>query len=275
MAIGSLTRHSHQLIAHHQSPRSSSRFVVPPGSPSCRPAWLIGASARSVQSSCRPVVLFAFRFSIVLPFPPVKTCPIHGGGLAAKIGNEGRGGAFSMRRFPQLIIVRPVIRFSSSGAASDRFRPPSLWFRLVPHHLIRLIHLTRPIAPVPSWMAKGVRYFVQASNGAMASIPSWSISSRLIISSHHHHGASRPSSRLMRLGRASRTIYPGHQQGVSDGRSKQTNKKTGTGKRDEKTGNMTGRWQNEHNKTTEKETERERAASKAEATRICGNHEQE
>lgn len=58
------------------------------------------------------------------------------------------------------------------------------------------------------------------------------------------------ASRLMRLGRASRTIYPGHQQGVSDERSKQTNKKTGTGKRDEKTGSRTGREQNEHNKTT-------------------------
>lgn len=32
--------------------------------------------------------------------------------------------AFSMRRFPQLIIVRPIIRFSSSGAASDPFSSP-------------------------------------------------------------------------------------------------------------------------------------------------------
>ena len=48
-------------------------------------------------------------------------------------------------------------------------------------------------------MAEGVRYFVQASNVAMASIPSRSISSRLIISSHPPHETSRPSSRPMRL----------------------------------------------------------------------------
>lgn len=70
--FGSLTRRSHQLIAHHQSPRLSSRFVVPPGSP-----FLVSRSVRlpvpSPQlglpflGSSRPVVRFAFRFSIVLP----------------------------------------------------------------------------------------------------------------------------------------------------------------------------------------------------------------
>lgn len=130
-----------------------------------RPAYrCLGSSRHVVLSSCS-LVAFYHR--------PVVAYPIHGSGSAAKgVGSGDGGGAFSMRRFPQLIIVRPIIRFSSSGAASDRFRPPSWRPRRVPHHLIRLIHLTRPIAPALSWIAEGVRYFPQASNGIMASIPS-------------------------------------------------------------------------------------------------------
>lgn len=116
------------------------------------------------------------------------------------------------------------------GASSDRSRPPSWRPRRVPHHLIRLISL----APSPSLIMKGegVRYFFQASNEAMASIPSWSISSRLIISSHPHHEASRPSSRPMRLAHhLERIPSPGHQRGKSDDEvSKRTrkNRKAGT-----------------------------------------------
>lgn len=62
--FGSLTRRSHQLIAHHQSPRLSSRFVVPPGSPfHRRPSSFIassGLSAPRLVPSCRPVVLSSY-----------------------------------------------------------------------------------------------------------------------------------------------------------------------------------------------------------------------
>lgn len=239
MAICFIMRRSHQLIAHHPSPRLSSRpssrpaprSIVIHRRPSPRPAYrCLGSSRPVVLSSCS-LVAFYHR--------PVVAYPIHGSGSAAKGVGSGDGGrAFSMRRFPQLIIVRPIIRFSSSGAASDRFRPPSWRPRRVPHHLIRLIHLTRPIAPVPSWMAEGVRYFVQASNEAMASIPSRSISSRLIISSHPHHEASRPGVSSHASRPSSRTIHQGHQRwNGKDEASKRTRK---TGKAGTRNGEQNG-----------------------------------
>lgn len=196
MAIGSITRHSHQLIAHHPSPRLSSRFVVPPGSPPCRPvpssslvslyrpAWFV--------SSCRPIIRFACRF-----LSSSRRGLSHSW---RRIGSGGRAtgmvdGLF-MRRFTQLIIVRPVIRFSSSGrrmivvGPTGRFRREFLTRYA---RLIRLIHLTSP--PFPRLiMERGeawVPVIFQASNDITASIPSW----RVILgsSSHPHHLIPSPS----------------------------------------------------------------------------------
>ena len=134
MAIGFPMRRSHQLIA---TP------IAPLAAPVCRPRLVVSLgprasarfsfyrSARFISSS-RHLVLFSCCFYR----HPVGACPIHGGGLAAGAGNWDGGGIFFMRRFPQLIIVRPVIRFSSSGAASDRCGFDGAVSTVPSHHLI-------------------------------------------------------------------------------------------------------------------------------------------
>lgn len=168
MAIYFIMRRSHQLIAHHPSPRLSSRLVRPARLPVpsssiivYRLVRLIGASARpacrpgsvrSVWSPGRPVRLPFFYH------PPVKTCPIHGSGLAAESRQRGWRRGFLCAVFPSsLSFVMSSGSPRRGGASSDRFRPPSWRPRRVPHHLIRLISL----APSPSLIMKGegVRYF--------------------------------------------------------------------------------------------------------------------
>lgn len=117
----------------------------------------------------------------------------------------------------------------------------------------------------------------QASNEAMASIPSRSISSRLIISSHPPHETSRPSSRPMRLANhLERIPPPGHQRGKSDDEaSKRTrkNRKAGT-RNEEQDGAKTERTQQDNG---EKRSENGRQASKQrkDDEDIRRNHAQE
>ena len=249
---------SSSLIIHRPACRPGSSFrpaprpVAPP-----RSAYrCLGSFRPVVMSSCRPVRLpFFYRH-------PVKTCLIHGGGLAAKIGNGGGGGAFSMRRFPQLINARPVIRLSPSWASDrGRLRRGGIDGS---SSLATLVSSGSSISPAP---------VSQAHHGTRGGV-----SSRHLSSKQRHHGIhpimaghpgfiiSSPSShpipimkrlasasRLIRLVPSSRTIHPG----VSTRTGRATkqvseHEKPGRVKRDEKPGSKTGRRRNGYNETTER-----------------------
>lgn len=181
---------------------------VPPGSPSIyvpsssiivhRPARfavprLVPRSV--IRSSCRPVRLpFFYR-------PPVKTCPIHGSGLAAKgVGSGDVDGAFFYAPFSSahyrsschqvLLAVGRLIVSAPVVAAST----------MVPCHLIRLIHLVRPIAPVHQIVdGMGPASLKQTTTSRRPSHHGGSpgSSSHPFISFHSRHGASRLSSRWL------------------------------------------------------------------------------
>lgn len=121
-----LTRRSHKLIHIISRPvprpvvsfRSAPRVIAPPGSPVPR---LVSRPVATPRFSSRHLIissghLIRYRFSIVIP---VVAYPIHGGETATaggrQTGTEAGGLFFLVRRFPQLIIIRPIIRFSSSG----------------------------------------------------------------------------------------------------------------------------------------------------------------
>lgn len=233
------------------SPRLPPRSVAPGlsfrSAPRASARFSFYRSARFISSS-RHLVLFSCRFYR----HPVGACPIHGGGLAAGAGNWDGGGIFFMRRFPQLIIVSPVIRFSSSGAASDRCGFDGAVSTVPSHHLIRLVSLV-PIAPSHHGAEALVSVVFQASNNGMA-VP------RFIISSHPRHGASRPPSRLMRLVWHLVPIYRVINGDGKDEASKRT-RKTGTrnrgvgrGEGRNENGNTTGtgRWQHKNGKQASK-----------------------
>ena len=157
-----------------------------------------------------------------------------------------------MRRFPQLIIVRHVIRFSSSGgASSDRSRPPSWRPRRVPHHLILLISLAQSPQSHHGWRRVSVILFKQATR---LWHPSHHGASRLGSSSHPIPIMKRlaSSSRPMRLANHLERIPPPR---INEGRvmTKQANEHERTGRPGRETGSKTGRGRNEHNKTTERE----------------------
>lgn len=132
VAISFFMRRSHQLIHIIRRPvfssrlsfRSAPRSLAPPGSPVPRPVLRPVATPRFssrhlVISSSHPVISFAYRFLSsyrigLVPFTAAKRRR-----WWRATGTEA-GGFFFVRRFPQLIIVRPVIRFSPSGTASDR-----------------------------------------------------------------------------------------------------------------------------------------------------------
>ena len=159
------------------SPRLPPRSVAPGlsfrSAPRASARFSFYRSARFISSS-RHLVLLSCRFYR----HPVGACPIHGGGLAAGAGNWDGGGIFFMRRFPQLIIVRPVIRFSSSGGRrpivvglTGRSRRCPLIISSGSSHSSPLPHL---ITERRRWC---LSYFKQATT-------TWR-SPRLIISSHH------------------------------------------------------------------------------------------
>lgn len=245
-------------LSFARAPRAAARFSF------YRSARFISSSRHLILLSCR-----FYRYT-------VGACHIHGEGLAAAgqaTGAAACGLFFSLvHRFPQLIIIRPVIRVSSSGRRLIVPSPP--WgSALVPHHLIRSAHLTRPQLP----------HLTMEREAAWKRSPSFKQAttawrpSRLIVSSHHLIPSVMerlvPPSRLMRLGRASRPHIPGHQRGRG-GRSKQAN----TQNRDEKPGSKTGRRTERGRQDNGKRKNGTRTmASKAGegATGTCGNHAQE
>lgn len=155
---------------------------------------------------------------------------------------------FLVRRFPQLIIIRPVIRLSPIVATYDRYGSDGAVSTAVHHHLIRLILLI-PIAPL--------RLIMETRGGGDA---------RYLSSKQRHHGihlvmvslgsSSHPItvmkrlacrlvhrlvSRLMRLGRASRTNTRGINEGEDDDEASKRTRKSRDGGRDEKPGSKAGR----------------------------------
>lgn len=174
-----------------------------------------------------------------------------------------------MRRFPQLIIVLPIIRFSSSGAASDPFSSPVVAVSTgsSSSHPAHPSH--SPHRPSPIMDGGGRPLFFQASNGIMASIPSQSISSRLSISSHPPHEASRLCVSSLRLAHHLERNTPGHQRWNEGGRSKQTNTKNRKS-RNEKRGAKRGEdGMNTTRQRGERRSENERQVSREKATRAC------
>ena len=278
-----LPRRSHQLIATPITPRLPPRSVAPGlsfrlGSPFHLPAWLIGVSARFlfyrfVRFSSRPLVISSCSLVVSIAIPS-GLAPIHDGEGSRQLEVAACGLFFSLvRRFPQLIIIRPVIGSSSTGRL---IAPSPPWGLGVgsSRHLIRSVHLTRrpncPISPSNGRRRGSVRRLSSKQRRHGGFLGS---SSHPIISSHPRHEASRPPSRLMRLGRASRPHIPGHQRGRG-GRSKQAN----TQNRDEKPGSKTGRRTERGRQDNGKRKNGTRTmASKAGegATRTCGNHAQE
>lgn len=111
-AIDFLPRRSHKLIATPITPRLPPRSVVPV----CRFAWAPRASARfsfyrsarSISSSRLALVSFlSLSRRVLSQFMAAKGATMGGGGV--------RSFFFLVRRFPQLVVIRLVIRLSSSG----------------------------------------------------------------------------------------------------------------------------------------------------------------
>lgn len=286
MAIDFLPRRSHQLIAHHQSPRLSSRLVrsvrlpVRPcpipvipvhRRPSPRPAFR--ASARPVLSSCRLVVLSS-RSLIVFLSSSRRGLPYSWRRINSSEGRQRRRRrgflcavffsslsfvmpSGSPRRGRHLIVSVPVVAVSTG--------PP-------PYHLIRLISIA-PIAQPhhrgrSSSLKQATTSRYPSHHGGFSGSSSHPIPVMKRLARASRHEASRPPSR---------TIWPRgiNKQAGSGEAGKQANTKTGTNEPGRKTGSRGGARTERTQQDNGTETERERTASKAEATRTCGNHEQE
>lgn len=233
MAIDFLTRRSRKLI--HITRRPVCR-------PACRSARLPGFSSRSAHrasarspscryvpglvSSSHPVISSAHRS---LSSSPSELIP-H---LRRRIGNggwratgTGAGGLFFLvRRFPQLIIIRLIIRFASSG------RRPIVAVltgrsRRCPLIISSGSLLTHP--PLPS-SHHGTRgglghpFFFKQATASHGIHPVMSSSS----SSHHYLTVERLARRLVmkRLAWASRLDIPGASTGDGEDKDKQANTK--------------------------------------------------
>lgn len=214
-------------------------LIAPLGSPVARPVPRpIAHSARFVSSSRRPVISHSL---IVLFYHHlIRARPIHGGETTTT-GQATRTVAWRsfMRRFRQLVIVRPVIGFSSSvGVRSSRPPPwrPRCEFS---HHLIRLI------SPVP--IASGSsrrRWCLSSFKQATASWRPLSSAHHLITSRGRWRRWRRwrlvRASRLMRLVHRL-VLYRDINGGVGGGADEASKRTRKNGRnRDEKPGQETG-----------------------------------
>lgn len=148
-----------------------------------------------------------------------------------------------VRRFPQLIIIRPVIVPSSSGRRIVPVpRRGGLGVGSSSSHSSGSSHSS---SSLPHLITERRRWCLLSFKQATTAWRPLGSSSHPIISSHPRHGASRPSvsSHASRL--ASRTIPPGHQRvGGEDETSKRT-RKAGTGNGTRNRGARRGERRNE------------------------------
>ena len=202
--FSSAHRYAHRPACRPGSPfRSAPRSISPLGL-SCLGSFLF---YRFIRFSSRPLVILSCSLAVFIAIPS-GLAPIHGGEGSRQREAAVCGLFFSRAPFSpahyhsprhQVLIIgggRPIV-VGSTG----RSRQCPLIISSGSSHSSPLSHL---ITERRRWC---LSYFKQATT-AWRSLGS---SSHPIISSHPRHGASRPPSRLMRLGRASRPHIPGHQ----------------------------------------------------------------
>lgn len=267
VAIDFLPRRSHQLIATPITPRLPPRSVVP----ACRFARAPRSSARfsfyrsaRFISSSRHLVLLSCRFYR----HPVVDCPIHGGEGSGN-GRWQRAVFFSRAPFPPAHYHSPRHQALPIGIASDRPVPAvGLGIGSSSSHPLGLSHSFSLVPSLPHLITERRRWCLSSFKQATTAWRSLGSSSHLIISSHPRHGASRPSSRLMRLvGRLA--LYTGSSTSRRGERSKQTNTKErgGTGTRNRGAG--LGEERNENGNTTGTGRWQHKNGKQARTTEIC------
>lgn len=199
---------------YHQSPRLSSRlvvpaclpgFIVPPGSLVPRPASPPCRYAPALVSSSHPVISSARRF---LSSSRRGLSPINGGrngnGRWRATGDGGGRSFFSCAPFSSAHYRSPRYQALPIGAAYDRCGSDGAVSTVSSHHLIRSSSHTPPIAPGSS----SHRHLMGAGSVSPV-VSSYCVSSR----------ASRPV-RLV-------SIYPGHHTGAGRAKASKRTRKNG------------------------------------------------